>query len=239
MGFFDAFKNNQSSSQMSSRMADTINSRRATQLADSMRLIENTTNPETYFNRYKMASNYAVMLLPYHGPVYGGLTSSQINYMLSCEQDIYDRGFINRLFAAKKEDLLTYNMHDYGYHLSEDNKAYFVQKLGGRKYHFCKVRFNNMSYKLYTYITKDKSIKVGDTVTIPSGTKAAPESVVLQVEEVFDASLEQLEFPIEALRCVERKLKNIVCPHCGASIQIDTVNNLGRCTRCQSEFYFL
>ena len=67
--------------------------------------------------------------------------------------------------------------------------------------------FNDRSNKLYTYVTKDKSISVGDIVTIPTGNKFVADSKILQVAEVFDASLDELEFPIEALRCVERKLQ--------------------------------
>ena len=60
--------------------------------------------------------------------------------------------------------------------------------------------------KLYTYITKDKMIKAGDTVTIPVGNEFAPDYRIRQVEEVFDSSLDDLDFPVKALRCVDKKL---------------------------------
>lgn len=210
-------------------------------LVDSLRLLESTTNPDTYFSRYKLAGNEACHISDYRGVVWNGMNAAQIERMLREESsmNMLHRKFIDRLFAEGKEDRLTFQMYEVGGYMTKSTLAYFKQKLGGKKYHFCKIRFNDMSNKLYTYVTKDKSVTIGDTVTIPTGNGYVPESKVMQVVEVFDGSLDELGFPIENLRCVERKLKSIVCPHCGASIQINTSEKLGKCTKCQSEFYFI
>lgn len=211
-------------------------------VADSMKIMEQTTNPDTYFSRYKLASSEACKISDdYFGIVYDGMMACDIYYMLSddYEKDCNHQAFIDRMFAAGKEDLITYQLYEVGGYMSEETREYFVDKLNGRKYHFCKVRFNDQSNKLYTYVTKDKGVTIGDTVTIPTGNSFVPDTKVLQVVEVFDSSLDDIPFPIENLRCVERKLKSIVCPHCGASLQVNTSEKLGKCSHCGAEFYFI
>ncbi|MBP5607583.1 MAG: hypothetical protein J6X66_04850 [Lachnospiraceae bacterium] len=122
--------------------------------------------------------------------------------------------------------------------ITDATADYFVKRLNGKKYHFCRVGFPE-SNRLYTYVTKDLSIKPGDSVTIPTGNGYVPDSKLKQVVEVFDASLDELDFSVVKLRCIEEKLKSIVCPHCGASIEINVGEKVGRCTRCQSEFYLI
>lgn len=210
-------------------------------IAESLSIMEKTTNPSTYFDRYTLASNKSCMISQYPYAIYKGKTASQIHQMLydGRSKDKLHREFIDRLFAAGKEDTLTYQLYDYGLDMSKSTREYFVKKLSGKKYHFCKVRFGKENSKLYTYVTKDKSISEGDTVTVPTGNCFVPESTVLQVVEVYDGSLDELCFPIESLRCVERKLKSISCPHCGAHIQVVAKGNAGKCQYCDAEFYFI
>lgn len=210
-------------------------------IIDSMKLIETTTNPDTYFYRYKLAKNEACFASSLPNVIYGGMTARQIYQKLGDreQKDLLHMEFIDRLFSKGVEDRLTYLLYEVGGYMSQDVRDYFVERLDGKKYHFCKVKFDSYSNKSYTYITKDKSVKIGDTVTIPTGNQFEPESKVVQVCDTFEASLEDIGFPIDKLRCVERKLKSIVCPHCGASIEVDTGKKLGKCTRCQSEFYFI
>lgn len=210
-------------------------------LRDSLNLISKTTNPDTYFPRYKMAGNEACMYKHTQQIIWNGMNSVQIERMLRDQQskDKLHMEFIDRLFNVGCEDRMTYMLYEYGGYMSTKVQNYFVKRLNGKIYHFCKVRFDNTGNKTYTYVTKDKSITIGDTVTIPTGNEFVPESKVMQVVDVFDASLEHLGFPIDRLRCVERKLKSIVCPHCGAPIEVDTDKKLGKCTKCSSEFYFI
>ena len=154
------------------------------------------------------------------------------------EMNMFHRDFIDRLFESGFEDRLTYQINEVGYSMMPETREYFVNKLKGKKYHFIKVEFPE-SKKLYTYVTKDASIMPGDTVTIPTGNGFVPDSKVKQVVDVFDAALEELEFSIEKLRCVEEKLKNIHCPNCGASIELDVREKTGKCKYCQAMFYLL
>ena len=241
MGLFDMFRKKEQLPQGMRVVEYDPPEQHARIIVDSMNLINKTTNPDTYFSRYRLASNEACLISGMRGAIYNGMDAEQIYRMLNDkrEKDKLHREFIDRLFDAKKENQLTYQMYEVGLHMSPETRAYFVAKLAGKKYHFCKVRFSDQSNKLYTYVTKDKSINIGDTVTIPTGNTFVPDSKVLQVVDVFDASLDELEFPIESLRCVERKLKSITCPHCGASIQVDTGHKTGKCTHCQAEFYFV
>ena len=207
---------------------------------ESMDLMKKTLNPSTFFSRGKLVSNKAVFYFDYHNEIWNGMNCKQIYDMLNerYQMNMFHREFIDRLFEAGYEDRLTYQMYDVGYSMLPETREYFVNKLKGKKYHFVKVEFLE-SRKLYTYVTKDASIKVGDTVTIPTGNEFAPESKVKQVVEVFDASLEELGFPVERLRCVEEKLKNIHCPNCGASIEVDVREKTGKCKYCQAMFYLL
>lgn len=212
-------------------------------LVDSLNIISETTNPGTYFSRYRIACEEALAVTRDRYPfvVWHGMTAPQINSMLGNREssDQMHMQFIDRLFLKGREDRLTYSMYEVGGHMSSEVLEYFMEKLHGKKYHFCRVRFNDYKGRIYTYLAKDRSISVGDTITVPTGNEYKPDTKILQVEETFDASLEELEFPIRKLRCVERRLRSIICPHCGASIEITTSEKKGICTRCQSEFYFI
>lgn len=216
-------------------------------IVDSMELLETTLNPSTYFYRERFASNSAVVHMKNPYPVWKGFTCKQIYEMLNerSSLNIRHREFIDRLFAAGREDSLTYKMHEVGLGLSPETRIYFLKKLNGKKYHFCVVGFPETNKK-YTYVTKDKSIASGDIVAIPSGNESAPETKIKTVLDVFDASLDELDFPIERLRCVEEKLRGagekireIKCPGCGASIEVDTSEKTGKCPYCQALFYLL
>ena len=207
-------------------------------LCNSMDICMKTVNPDTFFSREKLASNEALYCKSEERIVWNGMTCAQIYDMLndSAKKAAWHRQFIDRLFERGREDNLTYQMYDAV--LSKECIDYFVKRLNGKKYHFCRVGFAD-SNRLYTYVTKDRSIKVGDSVTIPTGNGFVPDSKLKQVVEVFDASLDELDFPVDMLRCIEEKLRSIVCPHCGASIEIDVGAKTGRCTRCQTEFYLI
>ena len=147
--------------------------------------------------------------------------------------------FIDRLFAARKGNILAYKMHEVGYHMDEYVLNYYMDELDDKKFRFCKVLFDVERNKVYTYITKNKDIKVGDTVTVPTCTRKSPDSKLVQVVDTFNVRLKDLDFPINKLRCVEGKLKNITCPHCGASITVDVGQKTGKCAYCSAEFYLL
>lgn len=208
-------------------------------IRESMDIMEKTVNPETFFSREKLVSNALCSRITPE-IVWKDMTCEEIYRTLNTREkrDAFHRRFIDRLFVVGKEDNMTYKLNDVSGYMSTSTIEYFVKKLGGKKYHFCKIAFYGTD-KLYTYVTKDRSIKPGDSVTIPTGNEFVPDSKLKQVVEVFDASLEELGFPPERLRCIEEKLKSISCPHCGANIEIDVGQKVGRCTRCQSEFYLV
>lgn len=207
-------------------------------LRESMDICMKTVNPDTFFSRERLAEEEASYCRDEPDIVWNGMNCIQIYRMLTDrdKREVWHRQFIDRLFDRGKEDNLTFHMYDA--RITQATADYFVKRLNGKKYHFCKVGFPE-SNKLYTYVAKDLSIKVGDSVTIPTGNGYVPNSKLKQVIEVFDASLDELGFPVTSLRCIEEKLKSIVCPHCGASIEINVGEKTGRCTRCQSEFYLL
>ena len=209
-------------------------------LKNSLDIMAKTIDPDTFFSRAKLASNEAFYCKDEPRIVWNGLNSDQIYHMLrdNDKRDALHRKFINRLFEERREDRLTYKLYDVGAYMSKGTLDYFVKRLNGKVYHFCRVRFDN-SNKLYTYITKDRSVKAGDSVTIPTGNPSVPNTKLKQVVEVFDSSLDTLDFRIDRLRCVEEKLKSIICPHCGAPIEISVGQKTGKCTRCQAEFYLI
>ncbi len=209
-------------------------------IIESLDLMKKTNNPATFFSRARLVSNKAVMYSDNSKILWNGMNCGQIYEMLNdrYEMNMFHRDFIDRLFESGFEDRLTYQIYEVGYDMMPETREYFIKKLKGKKYHFIKVEFSEIK-KLYTYVTKDASIMPGDTVTIPTGNGFVPESKVKQVVEVFDAALEELEFPIEKLRCVEEKLKNIHCPNCGASIEVDVGEKTGKCKYCQAMFYLL
>ena len=179
-------------------------------LKDSLKIMGETFNPETFFSRMNLATNEASYCIKEPAVIMDGMTCKDIYEMLSDEDRRYEivTDFIDKLFDAGKEDNLTYKIHEVSVYMTEDDLEYFVGKLDEKKYHFCKVQVGDTN-KLYTYITKDRTIEVGDTVTIPVGNEAEHDYRIRQVEEVFDGPLDDLEFPVKALRCVDKKLKKI------------------------------
>lgn len=179
-------------------------------LKDCMELLEKTTSPGTFFSRAKLAQEKAYYCRFEKEIVWNGMNSEQIFQMLNNRESVawLHRKFIDRLFETGKEDNLTYQMREFGKNMNEQTLNYFLQRLNGKMYHFCKISFSDTD-KLYTYITKDPSIRVGDLVTIPVSTSFGPGSDLVQVANVFDAPLDDLEFPIYQLRCVKNKFNNL------------------------------
>lgn len=208
-------------------------------IVDSFRIMNQTTNPDTYFSRYKLASNKACHIMGYKPAIYNGMTAEDIYYFLSEKKDRLHVEFIERVFDAGKENLFVYQMREIGLSMSREVRDYLVNRFGDKKFHFCRVSFNDRSSRTYTYVAKDKTISVGDTVTILAGNGFVKEEKIMQVVGIFDGSLKQLDFSIENLRCVERKLKSIICPSCGASIEVYENGKVGRCKYCGAEFNFM
>ena len=175
-------------------------------LKESLDIMDKTLNPDTYFSRYKLASEKALYCRSERQKVWNGLNCDQIYRMLN-DQDSKDElqtAFITHLFDRGMEDRLTFQMYKFGGYLTNTALEYFLEMLAGKQYHFCKVRFDDQ--KLYTYIAKDRSIKSGDIVTVPAGNKFDNSTKAKQVVETFEASLDELEFPITRLRCVEDRI---------------------------------
>ncbi len=209
-------------------------------LKDSLDIMVKTTNPDTYFSRAKLAEEEAMYCEDEPAVVWNGMTCGRIYELLSNDEtrDAIHRKFIDRLFDAGKEDNITYQMHKVGYCMSQDTVDYFVKRLNGKQYHFCKVRFDQGG-KLYTYVTKNRSLKAGDSVTVTTGNNAFPKTHLKQAVEVFDAPLTDLKFLVQDLRCTEETLTNITCPNCGASIEVDVNQKTGLCQYCKTHFYLL
>lgn len=188
-------------------------------LKDSMDLLEKTTNPDTFFSRAKLAREKALYCEHESQIIWKGMNCKKIYKMLETKESasVIHRQFIDRLFSTGKEDNLTFQLHEVGYNMSEKTLNYFLQRLNGKMYRFCKVRFSNTS-KLYTYITKDYSIEKGDMVTVSTSNRDGQGIDLVQVVEVFDAPLDELGFPITSMRCIKGKF-NIVCPKCGANMK--------------------
>ena len=224
-----------------SSVGDIVFERKADILRESLEIMDKTLNPDTYFSRYKLASNKACVMRHNPGVIYKGMDAGEIYEMLNDEfsKDDLHMEFIDRLFDAGRENILAYQIHDVGYSMSQAVRDYIVDMFDGKKFRFCKVSFNEPDNKTYTYITKNRKLQVGDTVTVPTGNKSVPNSKLAQVVETFDASLDELGFPIERLRCIESKLKSISCPHCGASISVDVAEKKGKCAYCSAEFYLI
>lgn len=196
MGIFDFFKPKRKVQQT----AYDPPGQHAQIIRESMGLLETTTNPGTYFSRYRLVINEAVKISSFEEIIYDGKTAAQLLGMLQNEKDRLHREFIDRMFAAKKENQLVYRMHEAGEVISSEALSYFIERLNGRNFHFVRVCFDSGSDKKYTYVTEDRSIMADDIVTVLAGTGLRTAEVV----SVFDASLEGLTFPVFRLRCVER-----------------------------------
>ncbi len=209
-------------------------------LKNSLEIMEKTLNPETFFSRARLAEEKAMYCESEPNIIWNGMNCAQIYNMLSDRKKAakLHKQFIDRLFKAGREDNLAYQLWDVGYDMDQSTLDYYVERLNGKLFHFCKIRFDGTD-KLYTYITKNRSVKAGDSVTIPTGNGFAPNSKLKMVVEAFDAPLESLEFELQQLRCVEDTLTNITCPNCGASIEVDVGEKTGSCPYCKTNFYLL
>ena len=211
------------------------------QIVESLELTKKTLNPRTFFYRYQFASDRAVHIMEVKKVIYEGKTPAQIYKWLNNKntKNMLQREFVDRLFDAHRENSIIYQMEDVRYRMTRETKDYYLGRLAGRKFHFCKVKFDVNDKKMYTYVTKDKNLAEGDMVTVNTGDSTYPKMKLVQVLEVFDDCVENLPFELEKLRCVEGKLKGIECPHCGASIQVDVGQKTGQCEYCGTEFYLL
>ena len=211
------------------------------QIQESMDLVNNTLNPRTFFSRYQVASNKACSIMKIQKVVYNGMTPIQLHRWLNDEdvKSMLQRQFIDRLFDAHRENSIVYQMNDVGHRMTRNAMEYYLMRMSSKKFHFCKVKFDINDKKTYTYVTKDKNLAVGDTVTVYVENMSHAKPKVVQVIEVFDDYLEALPFNIEELRCIDSKLKGIECPHCGASIQVDVGEKRGKCDYCGAEFYLV
>lgn len=176
-------------------------------IEDSLRLMNDTLNPDTFMGRYKLATSDACKIRDIKGIKINGVPIKKLYEWLSGDKEKIHRDFIDRLFAKGEEDRFVFQMFEAGGYLSEDNKQYFVKKLKGKKYHFCQVIFTEGGRE-YTYVAKDRTIQAGDMVSVPTGNGYVNESKLAKVVATKDIALEQLQFPVEKLRCVEGKFKS-------------------------------
>ncbi len=208
-------------------------------IEESLDIMEKTFNPDTFVGRFRMISNQTCELLYVPGVMIKGIPVKEMYRYLRDEDQIY-RQFIDKLFANGKEDRLVYQMEEIGGYLSQMNRDYIVHRMheAGKKFHFCTIDFRERG-KEYIYVTKDPSIKPGDTITVPVGNGFVPEQKLAQVIRVMDMGLEDLQIPLEKLRCVDRKLKKITCPNCGAALEVSVGNKTGTCNKCGAQFYLI
>ena len=214
---------------------------RLKQIRESMEIINKTLNPGTFFSRCRFASNAACEMMHIKKVVYDGKTPAEIFRMLNDEDSktILQRQMIDRLFEEHRENSVIYQMDEIGHQFTRSAKEYYLTRLNGKKFHFCKVKFDVNDKKTYTYVTKDRNLAVGNTVTVLVGNGSYAKPKVVQVIDVFDDYPDALPFELEELRCIESKLKGIECPHCGASIQVDVGEKKGKCDYCGAEFYLV
>ena len=211
------------------------------QVGETMEILLTTLNPGTFFSRYRFLSNTSVDHMEAKKKVYNDMTPKQLYKWLNNKntQNKLQQLLIDRMFDNHRENNIIYEMSDVGAKFTKESMQYYLKRLGARQFHFCKVKFDADRDKLYTYVTKNKNLTVGDTVTVSKGRGEYKETNVVQVEEVFDDCVQNLPFPLEKLRCVDSKLRGIECPHCGASIQVDVGKKTGKCDYCGAEFYLL
>ena len=220
-------------------------------LKDSLDLMEKTSNPETYFSREKLVVEKALYCINEPQIVWSNLTCRQIYDVFTTPEKkaSVDRTLIDKLFREGKEDLLVFQMQQVGGYMLKETLDYFVRRLNGKRYHFCKVRFDD-SGRLYTYVAKDPAIKQGDLVTVPTGNAFDKSTKLKQVVEAYDAPLDTLGFPINLLRCIEDRVKgttveerivsmNLIkleCPNCGAALQVNDQLKSCTCNFCGHTF---
>lgn len=210
-------------------------------IVDSFRIINETTNPDTFFYRCSLVADEAQHICDVPDIIYDGMTAKELYdwYYDKEEQTSFQEEFIDRLFEAGREDRLAYQFFEVGNRLTDEALDYYLQELDGKKFHFCKVQFDINGRKTYTYITKNRDTQLYDTVTVKTGNRNFPETKVVQVMDVFDAPLTEIPFSLRDLRCVDSTLRNIKCPNCGASIQIDVGTKKGKCAYCRTDFSLL
>lgn len=213
----------------------------ANKVCNSFELINKTVNPDTFFYRCKLAADEAAHIRDIPDIIYDGKTAKEIYYWFHDkeEQIAFQKKFIDRLFDAKKEDSLAYQLFDVGNRITDEALDYYIMKLNGKEFHFCKVLFDINGRKKYTYITKNRSTELYDIITVRVGNHDFSETKVVQVFDVFDAPLTRIDFPLRDLRCVDATLRSVKCPNCGANIQIEVESKKGICAYCQTDFSLL
>ena len=70
-------------------------------------------------------------------------------------------------------------------------------------FRFCMVSFVEGGTQ-YPYLSRDDSIKKGDLVVVPTGHGVIEKVRELPVVDVSFMGLENLQFPIEKLRCIKK-----------------------------------
>lgn len=172
-------------------------------LKECLKKMRDTNEPSVYYSCYNTAlAKVAEIILVNEKTLVNGKFASEIHTDLFVNMNKNHNQFIDKMFKQKMEDNLVYQMWDYVHFVEDEAQERLARHLRNikKKYHFCRVRFKDGGI-LYTYITKDVSIRGQDIVVIKQGNNEK----FARVMEVFNTTLSEIDVPVLELGCVNRK----------------------------------
>lgn len=184
-------------------------SRKMEIFVDSYKLIQTTTNPQTFFGRYDDAIKMLQEMKQY--AIRDGLQEGTLEQWISTmevERDTMTCSFIDRSIAAGKTELLLDTMWAYQDKMTPNSFAYLKSQIGEIRvpqgngdtgYIYCDVSFTPTG-KTYCYRAEDESLNVGDCVLVPAGPYS--KKAVGVIRQVRHYKKCDVPYPLEKTRVI-------------------------------------
>jgi len=215
MGIFSRFTKKIEKEKKRYLVAQTFYSRDGEIYNDSVELLLQTTNPDTFFSRYKLAekclseierkTRKTILKREYK-------EAKALQNELAIQKTVLTNAFIDRAIDAGKSKLLAENIWKYQSQMTEESIAYLAEQVGEiympqsndkEGYIYCSVAFSEDG-KTYYYFTDDESIQIGDRVIVQVGTDYKEATGTVVAVERFDKA--EVPLPLEKIKRILRKV---------------------------------
>ena len=166
-------------------------------LNDSLKLMKTTTNPSTYFSRYKTALDNAKKLLETTSVPYYNDYASEIITDLTQNRSKKIKAFVDRcnkkglLYSIKgailsNEYAVPSDVKEYVQILLKKRENENINSNDSGEYIYCSVTFSPTG-QTYYYKTDDETLRVGDVVIVTVGSQREKKTAKIKKIERFSA----------------------------------------------------
>ena len=209
MGLFDIFRNKEEllrNPEATAQHPDvgtlTVGARHYEIMRESIDIIGETTNPDTFFSRYNLAVKHAKMLIELF-PNYelGTIAESELE-ILEDDKDIFIEEFLDRCNDEEKLPFIKNEIMAHRSEMSDESYEYFLELTGcydEKTYTFCSVVFNEGG-KSYYYLSDEDDVRCGDTVVVFVGKDEIEKTARVVKVEKFKGK--NAPIPVDSLKYI-------------------------------------